>query len=112
MNPSGKTTVYVSLILLVTVAFLLRVRGSPVLFQRNVPEDASLGMSHAGVHSCHIGGVAVVDFLFTVVLAGVLSAISKGPFTFWLILVLLIAEAMHYSFGIRTATQKWLFGMH
>ena len=108
---SGRVAISICFVLLFIGAFLLRLRGAPVLFKRaDVVQDTSLGAAGTGVHAPHLGGVALADFGMTIVLSAALAAVSKGPFTFWLVITLVAAEIMHYVFGIPSATQRWLFG--
>lgn len=104
----GKTGLIVASIALVVVAVICRFR-SPVLFKWEPPEDASLGRAGESPHKERMLGFAIHDMMFSIVLALCLASISRGPFTFWLIVVLLLGEIMHLIFGIRSATFRWLF---
>jgi hypothetical protein len=95
---------------LVCAALLLRLRGRPLLYERPLPQrDTSLGKAHEGVHEAHVAGVAVADMAGTVALAALLAWLSDGSVTAWLVVVLLVSEAMHGAYGVPTATQRWLF---
>ena len=97
------------LVALGITAALLRLRTPPVVTTLSFPADTSLGTPNTGFHTWHIGGVAMLDFLATLLLSMLLAYISNGPFTAWLVVTLIVAEIMHFFFGIRTATQRWLF---
>ena len=107
----GSIAMYIVLSLLVILAILLRLKGSPILYQRSwPPADTSLGKSHEGVHKFHISDTAIFDMLGTVLMSLFFAFLSKGSVTFWLILLLLVSEIMHGVYGIPTSTQVWLFG--
>ena len=92
--------------------FLLAIwcRGrDPVLAPYEPAQDTTLGTPHVGVHKLHWGGVAVVDFVGALLLAASLARVSRGPFTFWLVVVLVASEVLHVAFGVRTALFRWLF---
>lgn len=98
---------------LLGLAVLLRLRGRPLLWHRPAawPEDVSLGAAGAGVHAPRLlGAMALVDLLGSLALAALCAAVSGGSVVAWTVLVLVVGEAMHAAFGVRTATQKWLFG--
>lgn len=107
-NMNGKTALVVWCTALVVLAVLCRFR-SPVLFRWNPVEDTSLGKSGEGVHKDRMLGAATHDILFSLLLALILAGLSRGPVTFWLIVVLLTGEILHIAFGIRSATFRWLF---
>ena len=104
----GKTALLAVCFTLIVIALICRCR-SPVLFKWTPQEDTSLGASGKGVHADHMLGVATHDMLFSIMLALVLAALSRGPFTFWFIVVLIAGEILHAIFGVRSATFKWLF---
>lgn len=95
---------------LLGLAIGLRFARPPLVYRRSVPEDESVGKSGEGFHALHVGNVAVGDFCGTVALAVLFALVSNGPFVFWLCLVLLVGEVMHFAFGVRSATYEWLFG--
>lgn len=67
------------------------------------------GKPGKGAHKIHFGGVAVVDFVLTLVLAIILSYIpSSPPLTIWLIILLLLAMLLHAGFCTKTSVDKWL----
>ena len=69
-----------------------------------------LGEPGKGIHSLHIGGVALVDLLLTLGVALGLSYIpGSPPFTIWIILLLLLAIVVHAGFCTKTSVNKWLY---
>lgn len=105
---NGRNSLLLSITILAVLALILRFRN-PVLFKWTPEEDASLGSSGDGVHKNHIMGVATHDMLLSILLAVMLAALSRGPITFWLVVVLVVGEVMHAMFGVRSATFRWLF---
>ena len=105
---NGKTGLIIASTFIVVLAIICRFR-SPVLFKWDPPQDDSLGKAGEKPHQDRMLGFAVHDMMFSVLLALCLAGISRGPFTFWLIVVLILGEIMHIIFGIRSATFKWLF---
>ena len=94
---------------LVAAALWCRMRD-PVLWPYAPAADVSLGVSGKGVHAARLAGAARNDLLGSALLALVLAKLSRGPLTFWLVVVLVVAEALHIAYGVRTPTFKWLFG--
>ena len=67
------------------------------------------GKSGQGAHKIHFGGVALVDFILTVLLAIILSYIpSSPPLTIWLVILLLLSMLLHKGFCVKTSVEKWL----
>ena len=101
---------------LVVAIYLLLALGlrsvSPPLFplETHRVTDTSFGVANKGVHSYHVFGAAAVDTLLTFVAAAVFAGISRAPVIGWLVLLLVTGEAMHWAYGIPTATYVWLFG--
>lgn len=107
----GKEALIIMAIVLVIIAIICRFRN-PVLFKWNPSEDNSLGKAGESPHKERMLGFAIHDMMFSILFALCLAGISRGPFTFWLIVLLLIGEIMHIIFGIRSATFRWLFEGH
>ena len=110
-NMNGKNSLIAMSIVLVILAIICRFRD-PVLFKWNPKEDSSLGKAGESPHKERMLGFAIHDMMFSILFALCLAGISRGPFTFWLIVLLLIGELMHIAFGIRSATFRWLFEGH
>ena len=96
---------------LVLGAMALRCHGAPLVRMRHPRSpDTSLGIAHEGTHRCHMANVACSDFAATLVGALGLAWLSKGSVTAWLVVLLVLGEALHFVYGIPTATQRWLWG--
>jgi hypothetical protein len=72
------------------------------------PYSALFGTPGEGPHATRIFGVALVDFLLTVLLAAISSYFLKQPFLLHLLFWIIIGEILHYMFGVETAVLKWL----
>lgn len=105
---NGKAALLSVAFALVVLAVFCRFR-SPIIARWDPPQDASLGRAGESPHKERMLGFAIHDMMFSIVFALCLASISRGPFTFWFILVLLLGEIMHAIFGIRSATFRWLF---
>ena len=57
----------------------------------------------------HVGGIAIMDVLFTIVGAGILSRRFKWSFPLTLGILFLLGIFFHRVFGVRTTVDKWLF---
>ena len=55
-------------------------------------------------------GVSVLDVLMSLALAYVCTLVSGGSMLAWSVVVLVLGEALHVMYGVRTETQRWLFG--
>ena len=67
------------------------------------PYANALGIPGQGFHASRIGGLALNDILGTLALAGLYSATTKTPFFRATLGWFVLAEALHYAFGVRTA---------
>ena len=63
-----------------------------------------------GPHSYRIFNVAIVDVLFTVLFAWLISLVSNSSFTYTLIILFLLGIIMHRMFCVRTTIDKLIFG--
>lgn len=107
---TGRTAFYMLLGTLLLAALWLRGRPRPLFCSAVArPTDTTLGTAGQGLHELHLLGVAVADFVGTVVLATVYALVSRGSFVAWLVLLLTLGEVMHWYFGVPTATSEWLF---
>jgi hypothetical protein len=69
-----------------------------------------LGIPGKGVHTIHVGNVALVDLVLTVGIGVGLSYIPKSPpLTIWIILLLLFSIMIHSVFCTKTSVLKWLY---
>ena len=69
----------------------------------------SLGIPNQGVHSHRLFGVAIVDVVFTIIGAMIISYFSKKSFIFTLIFLFLLGIMLHRLFCVRTTIDKLLF---
>jgi len=83
------------------------------------PYNGFLGKPGEGMHKMHFAGVAVADFVMTVVLAivialalSVFKIISPSPLNVLFIFIILwaIAIGLHYYFCVNTSVNVALFG--
>ena len=70
----------------------------------------ALGKPGEGIHRWRIGGLALVDTLLTLALAGGIAQILKKNFWAVLVILLVAAVAMHALFCVPTALNRALFG--
>ncbi len=66
------------------------------------------GKPGEGVHKYNIANGAVVDYILTIIIAGITSYFSKLPLVLSTIMWLIIGIIMHIIFGVKTATVKYL----
>jgi hypothetical protein len=69
----------------------------------------SLGIPNQGVHSYRLFGVAIVDVVFTIIGAMIISYFSKRSFVYTLIFLFLLGIILHRLFCVRTTIDKLLF---
>ena len=69
----------------------------------------SLGVPKQGIHSHRFLGVAIVDVIFTIIGALIISYFSKGSFIYILIFLFLLGIILHRMFCVRTTIDKLLF---
>jgi hypothetical protein len=70
----------------------------------------ALGKPGEGIHRWRIGGLALVDILLTLALAGGIAWIAKKNFWAVLLVVLILAIVIHEAFCVPTALNCALFG--
>ena len=63
-----------------------------------------------GPHSYRIFNIAIIDVLFTVLFAWLISLVSNLSFTYTLIILFLLGIIMHRMFCVRTTIDKLIFG--
>jgi uncharacterized membrane protein len=66
------------------------------------------GQSGKGPHAWHLGKVAVVDFAMTLVAAFAIGQYTAVPADVALVVLLLLAWALHTLFCVATPTQAFL----
>ena len=69
----------------------------------------SLGIPNQGIHSHRFMGVAIVDVIFTLIGAGIISYFSKRSFIYTSVFLFLLGIILHRIFCVRTTIDKLLF---
>ena len=69
-----------------------------------------LGKPGTGVHSIRVFNLAVMDILFTVIFAYVISKKFKKDFKLTLIACFVAGIILHRIFGVKTTVDHVLFG--
>ena len=67
------------------------------------------GEPGTGVHSYRIFGIAIVDVLLTILVAYIISFLTKFSFTLTLIILFILGIILHRLFCVRTTVDKLLF---
>jgi len=67
------------------------------------------GSPGTGLHSYRLGGLAIVDVLLTILVAGLVSFYMEWPFWPTLGGLFLLGIALHWLFCVRTTVDKILF---
>ena len=64
-----------------------------------------------GIHRFRIANIAIVDVIFTFILAYILQIIFFEKYNYWSILLIcfLAAIIIHHMFCVKTVVQKFLF---
>jgi uncharacterized membrane protein len=66
------------------------------------------GEPRKGIHSYRFGGVAIIDYVLTLVLAIVTSKITEIPLTITTIAWFVISIVIHILFCVDTETRRWI----
>jgi hypothetical protein len=69
----------------------------------------SLGVPKQGIHSYRFLGVAIMDVIFTIIGAWIISYLTNKPFIFTMIFLFLLGIILHRLFCVRTTIDKLLF---
>ena len=77
---------------------------------KTCPYRHLLGVEGKGVHAYRLGGVAIVDVLFTFLASWLLYWYTKWPFLWVLLGLFLLGIVLHRLFCVRTTIDKFLFG--
>lgn len=72
----------------------------------------SLGVPKQGIHSYRFFGVAIMDVIFTIIGAWIISYFTNKSFIFTLIFLFLLGIMLHRLFCVRTTIDKLLFPSH
>jgi len=67
-----------------------------------------LGSPGVGAHSSRLLNVAAVDYILTILLALLVSWLTKFPLVLVTILMFFLGFACHILFGVNTELTKWL----
>jgi hypothetical protein len=70
-----------------------------------------LGIPNEGIHSYRIGNIAIMDVIFTIILAIIIYYMNDSKFRFEYILAFLfiLGIILHRIFCVRTTVDKLLF---
>ena len=69
----------------------------------------ALGVPNEGVHSYRFLGVAIVDVIMTIILAGFISYFINISFVYTSISLFILGNILHRLFCVRTTIDKLLF---
>ena len=72
----------------------------------------SLGVPKQGIHSYRFFGVAIMDVIFTIIGAWIISYFTNKSFIFTMIFLFLLGIMLHRLFCVRTTIDKLLFPNH
>ena len=72
----------------------------------------SLGVPKQGIHSYRFFGVAIMDVIFTIIGAWIISYFTNKSLIFTLIFLFLLGIMLHRLFCVRTTIDKLLFPSH
>ena len=73
--------------------------------------QTALGIPNKGIHSYRLFDVAIIDVIFTVIGAIIISYFSKRSFIYTLIFLFLLGIILHRLFCVKTTIDKLLFGI-
>lgn len=66
------------------------------------------GRPGEGVHKYRFGGVAIVDYLMSIVMALIITHLTDIPFVITTICVFVGAIILHHLFGVKTGTVRYI----
>ena len=66
------------------------------------------GVPGQGVHSTRFLGMALNDWLATIVLAVLISYLFKITFAYSLVGLFVFGEVLHYVYGVKTTILSWI----
>jgi len=66
------------------------------------------GKPNEGLHNFRLFNLPLVDYIGTILLALLITYITKIPFELIIVLVLIIGIICHYLFGVETNLMKYL----
>lgn len=65
------------------------------------------GLPNEGVHSYRLFNLPLVDYICSIIVALIITYITKIPFELIIIIVLIIGVICHYLFGVETNLMKY-----
>ena len=70
------------------------------------------GRPGKGIHRFRIGNIAIVDVLFTLLLAKFIEIVffPKGHYLTIVLIIFIVGVFFHLIFNVKTTVQKFLFG--
>ena len=66
------------------------------------------GMPNEGIHKYRLLDVALIDYIGTIVLAIIMSKITKIPLVISTIFMFILGIILHMLFGVNTSAVKYL----
>ena len=69
-----------------------------------------VGFPGKGVHSYRFLDTAIVDYIFSILLAMIITKLTKIPLVLTTIGVLVLGIILHFAFCMKTGTEMWLTG--
>jgi hypothetical protein len=72
------------------------------------PYANALGVPGQGVHAARILGMALHDWLATIVLSAIVAWLFKANFLYTLVYIFVFGEILHYIYGVPTAFLKMI----
>ena len=72
------------------------------------PYAFALGIPGQGVHAARVLGMALHDWLATVVLSVIVAWLFKANFLYTLVYIFVFGEILHYVYGVPTAFLKMI----
>jgi hypothetical protein len=73
------------------------------------PYKYIFGVPGTGIHRFRFLDTAIVDYLGTIVLAMIVTKVTKVPLVISTILMFVLGILFHYLFCLSTGTEMWLF---
>ena len=67
-----------------------------------------IGVPGTGIHSYRFENTAIIDYFVTILLAMLLTKVTKIPLVLTTILLLVLGIILHMLFGVETSVLKYL----
>ena len=65
------------------------------------------GLPNEGVHSYRVFDLPIIDYIGAIIIALIITFMTKIPFELVIIIVLIIGVICHYLFGVETNLMKY-----